>query len=557
VLVLKKVYRYIFDNYLKWSDLTLIGFLNRKLEFKLGKNIDKFNNINLDNVKLYFTKNTMTEGNVEKVLLVETMHTHATAMVHINIMRLLLSATSKTRSIGYSNFNEPAIRRLNSAFGINEYVTIYKVFNLKIVFLSILKTFKTLMSNSKFTTYKNISVLIDDVNIGEQIYDQFLRKELHGSYRRKTLKYFFYIYRGCYYYYSSKEILKKLNVTDIIVNNTVYTNGILIKACSNLNRNVNVWCTENSSFDQFSISRTKTSECILEIPNCRRFQDKYYMKLLNDFSQEQLDTTFDQSINRGLSWEEKIKATDLSKIEDFDVYNYDKNRKNVFIFSHAFNDDVRHANNIIYADYYIWLIETLNILSENNNINIFVKPHPSEFRYSYEENSENVIKEVLKKTPSAKIFYITNNINKNLLYSFADSIVTVCGSIGLEAPCYGVPVITAARGTYYEAETTINSENIREYENNLTNIHLINSISIENISKAKIVYIFASILRYVDFGFDLNKELTNDVERFRLVNENFKDFKKIKDTQLYKLYLEMINNKFDEFINVDVIKNEL
>ena len=55
---------------------------------------------------------------------------------------------------------------------------------------------------------------------------------------------------------------------------------------------------------------------------------------------------------------------------DIDI-SYDKSRKNIFIFSHAFNDAVRYSNNIIFSDYYIWLEETLdteNLSSESISV---------------------------------------------------------------------------------------------------------------------------------------------------------------------------------------------
>jgi hypothetical protein len=149
-----------------------------------------------------------------------------------------------------------------------------------------------------------------------------------------------------------------------------------------------------------------------------------------------------------------------------------------------------------------------------------------------------------------KIFYIDNEIKKDFLFDFADTILTVCGSVGLEAPCFGVPVVTAARGSYYEANTTINSENFSEYKDILAKIHLIDEMSQDQIFKAKVVYVFTNLVRYVDFDFDFDKNLRNNIERFDLINTYFDNLPEVSSLHLYEVYSDMLKNNRDEFINI-------
>ena len=189
-------------------------------------------------------------------------------------------------------------------------------------------------------------------------------------------------------------------------------------------------------------------------------------------------------------------------------------------------------------------------MSNNNNINIFVKPHPHEHKYHYKEKANSVVKNALINNPSIKIFIIDKDIKQECLYDFADVILTVCGTVGLEAPCFGVPVVTAARGSYYEANTTINSENFSEYKSILANIHLIDKMSRDQIFKAKGVYVFTNFVRYVDFDFDFDKNLRNNIERFDLINTYFDNLQEIRSLHLYEVYSDMLKNNRDEFINI-------
>ena len=547
---LHKFYRYIFDTFFKWSDVTFIGWINRKLEIQFGKDRKQFDNINLELVKRYFDNNIVNNGNIQKTILVEAIHTQAKSTLHINFMQLLISSTFRSRVVGYTNFYEPDNEKIFKSFGVNEFINIYKFFNFKVVFLALLTTFKSCILGGKFTKFKNLEVIVDGINIGDNIYDNFLRRELVATHRKKTLKYCLYVYRGCYFYYSSKTALSKLNITDIIVNSKVYTNGILIKACTSISKDVNIWKTEPWSYTRFSISRTNTSKCGNEIPFDRLFKDPYLKLILEKFSVSRIESLFDESFNEGLSWVEDEPDNVISDVKEFDAYPYDKKKKNIVLLSHAFNDAVRIANNNIFADYYIWLSETLALLSSNNNINIFVKPHPYEGRYHYKEKANSVVKNVLINNPSIKIFFIDKDIKQDCLFDFADTILTVCGTVGLEAPCFGVPVVTAARGSYYEANTTINSENFSEYKDILANVHLIDKMSRDQIFKAKAVYVFTNLIRHVDFDFDFDKNSKDDIERFDLINTYFGNLPEVKSLHLYEVYSDMLRNNRDEFINI-------
>lgn len=50
--------------------------------------------------------------------------------------------------------------------------------------------------------------------------------------------------------------------------------------------------------------------------------------------------------------------------------------KNVLVAAHAFSDLPHYGKNMIYHDYYEWLVETLKILSIVKGVNVFVKEHP-------------------------------------------------------------------------------------------------------------------------------------------------------------------------------------
>jgi hypothetical protein len=551
--LLKRPYRCIFDSYLKWSDVTFIGPINRKIELFFGNDKEGLLSINLPYTLKFFRKNraeTGTDSGVEKVILVEVRHADAKTALNINLMQLLLSSKYRSNVIGYSSLKDPIFEGINRNFGVDKFVYNYKFFQPKVLALSIIATFKFIIKGAKFTKFVNPIVIVDKVDIGEHIYDNFLRKELLATNRKLSVKYLLYVYRGCYYYYRSKYILKNKGVTDIIVNAMVYTNAILMKAAVNLNREITIWNTEIFSVDKFSVSKVSSLNCVNEIPNNRIVKLKYIEIMKSYLNKKNIDKVFENYYKRPV-W---ITKEDCAV--DIDI-SYDKSRKNIFIFSHAFNDAIRYANNIIFSDYYIWLEETLEILSSNNNINIFIKPHPDEHKYHYKKKAIYIYDNLNSRNTEANI-YFADNLTNDSIFSIADAIITVCGTIGIEAPCFGIPVMSASKTYYDEVKITVNSHNFEEYKQNLMQIHRLKKLSNEKRYMAKLTYLFINAIRYIDMGFDLDNHLFHDpkrdAKRYTLIDIFFKDLKPIKQTYLYNRFLNMLDNDFDEMINLNTLE---
>ena len=61
-----------------------------------------------------------------------------------------------------------------------------------------------------------------------------------------------------------------------------------------------------------------------------------------------------------------------------------------------------------------------------------------------------------------------------------DCCVTVRGTIGIEAACFGIPVITAGTGRYEKFGFTINSRNTKQYFKNLSTVESLSRINNTN-----------------------------------------------------------------------------
>ncbi|MDD4319288.1 MAG: hypothetical protein PHW10_03115 [Candidatus Peribacteraceae bacterium] len=148
----------------------------------------------------------------------------------------------------------------------------------------------------------------------------------------------------------------------------------------------------------------------------------------------------------------------------------DPTKKTVIIFSHVLWDATFFYGTNLFPDYEQWLVATVQAACQNPRVNWIVKLHP------------DYVWKMKDLGPSAKphdVLAITANVGNlpaNIrvvapdtdisTYSFfpvADACVTVRGTVGIEAPSFGVRVFTAGTGRYTGMGFTEDSSTPEEY----------------------------------------------------------------------------------------------
>ena len=106
---------------------------------------------------------------------------------------------------------------------------------------------------------------------------------------------------------------------------------------------------------------------------------------------------------------------------------------------------------------------------ELSNKYVLFKCYPANTVKNYKEKSSifaetEAIKKNFKSLPhNIKILDHECNISTFSLFKFIDCCITVRGTVGIEAACFGIPVITAGTGRYNDLGFTIDSNNINDY----------------------------------------------------------------------------------------------
>lgn len=213
----------------------------------------------------------------------------------------------------------------------------------------------------------------------------------------------------------------------------------------------------------------------------------------------------------------------------------------VFVFAHIFADTPQGASEkMLFADYYIWLIETIKYIRHIRNINWVIKSHPSSKAYGEEGDVAGLVRKYCKFSDT--VFVCPEDFSTAGVLDCAKAIVTVQGTVGLEYSCVGIPIVLAGKPFYADFGFTNEPNTKKEYFNQLKNIQNIKPLTEENMRSAITVYKAFYELCNTDFSLvDTKlKDLTwgcmgepNILGAFELMSERLKKINP-KTRSLYK-----------------------
>ena len=229
--------------------------------------------------------------------------------------------------------------------------------------------------------------------------------------------------------------------------------------------------------------------------------------------------------NRQQLQENKV-FLDKSAVKQKIGINSDK--KIAVIFSHILYDATFFYGENIFDDYLQWLIETVRIAMENDNVEWVIKVHPvNVWRAKMDGKPMQQLEKIeldkkFAELPSHIHFLPADTIiNTYSLYEAMDYGLTVRGTVGMELPSLGIPIITAGTGRYSGLGFTIDPQTKKQYEDILLNIENI-SISEEEIQRAQQFYYATIFLRPIpmqSFLIDFDKRQIT-INKDRLLKEN-------------------------------------
>lgn len=160
----------------------------------------------------------------------------------------------------------------------------------------------------------------------------------------------------------------------------------------------------------------------------------------------------------------------LDKASIISQLGLDPHRKTAVLFAHMFWDATFFWGEDLFEDYEEWFIESLKAMAKNNRLNWVIKLHPANNvknardGFTGEHVEYDAIRRAVGELPShIKILAPEAPISTFSLFEMIDYCLTVRGTVGIEAACFGIPVITAGTGRYDGLGFTKDHQTQEEY----------------------------------------------------------------------------------------------
>ena len=375
-----------------------------------------------------------------------------------------------------------------------------------------------------------INLYIDDILIGDLLYDDILKKENLSTIKELKLNHKQYFDNISRYYFDYDNLFKKNKYIYYISTHTAYSEYGLICRIA-LKYNVKVFETTDihtAFFTDPKINPTYHQGFKNIISKKMKFYDNkedlktsLLLKYNNHLEKRMLNDV--NQIDVKYAYENKV-IFDREKLAL--LYSVDQKKKNIFIVAHVFKDSPHISSHLLFNDYYDWFFQTIKYCNENSDkYNCFVKAHPSSELYG----ETGLINNILNKNKFDNIYMLSEDFSPKSFVNCADAIITCQGTVGIEFSCLGIPIITAGAAFYCNYGFTIDSTSQYDYFINLSNLDKIKKLNKDQIINANYVYCLYNELitsenplistEVLEFVWGLGREIDID-KAFRLFLNN-------------------------------------
>lgn len=240
-------------------------------------------------------------------------------------------------------------------------------------------------------------------------------------------------------------------------------NGLIMKRFHKDNRGIHHW----------SVSK-KTWDMLQDISLTSQQEDAFMQEYRDGYEQ---GTWFRR--NAHLKQKDILPAEAVQK-----ELGLDPSKKTAVVFSHILWDATFFYGKTLFRDYEEWLVETVKVACKNTAVNWVIKLHP-DYTWKMHDMGPNAtpsdivaLSMNIESLPDhVKVVHPGSHISTYSYLSFIDYAITVRGTIGIETPCFGIPVITAGTGRYSGLGITVDSDTREQYLDTLRTIQTIPALT--------------------------------------------------------------------------------
>jgi len=221
---------------------------------------------------------------------------------------------------------------------------------------------------------------------------------------------------------------------------------------------VNIWASGEG--DTITFDRHKSQEYYREY-----YEEIRKKQQLNPEEEKEIEEFFNRRTHGKEGQVTYYNFGEVTKEELEDKFQFKKYDKTYVIFPNVPWDAAVLAANTAFTDVYEWILCTIELFKEKQNLQLIIKIHPSEIRFM---ESKRTLLDYIKNTyptlpENIKIITGDTTISPYSLFPFIDVGIVYVGTIGLEMAVNNIPVVVAGDAHYNRKGFTYDALTKEEY----------------------------------------------------------------------------------------------
>jgi len=312
-----------------------------------------------------------------------------------------------------------------------------------------------------------LKIKINNILIGDLIYDTYLKKFIEPTVKIQDKKFYNLLKDFISLFEFWNLYFKKKNIKAVVGVHTPYSYGLILRMA--INKNIPAYAT--SSRFIYSLSKKMPymhGHFKIFKKTFNKFNYSLKKKALN-LAKKKLELRFKGIGGAKVDLISSEKSSFRSK--KFQRQIIPSKKIKILIIPHDFFDAAHIYGSTLFVDFYEWL-KFLGKLSETTDYDWYIKNRPNfngKFKI-YQLHTNNIIKEIINEFPKLKLLpndYSHHQIIKEKI----DFVLTCYGSVGVEYPYFGIPVINASKNNpHINYNFNLHPKTKNEYKNYLTNL---------------------------------------------------------------------------------------
>lgn len=342
-----------------------------------------------------------------------------------------------------------------------------------------------------------LNVTIEGIQFGKNIYSDHIRKKLVGTIDEIDESVKSSVYEGVRDWMVAHKVFEKYSPALLLLSHSEYnTFGSLFYA--SLKRNIPVAVTFPYSDWRIGGRVYVSLADFVDVPRnyAHAISDDTWKRLAKGYDAEAARVTEEYLATRFAGNDDALNGDYHKHTARLDSCAIRKrlgvkesHKKVALIAAHLLWDDATASFHSLFRDYEIWIAETLKIIGHVHDVFWIVKAHPSEMHMGTNRRIADIFHEIYGDHKPENVAFLDSDsgLNTYSLIDASDAVLTVRGTITLEAACKGKLVITAGTGpcSGFGFNTEFGSKD--EYEDYLRRLgDRDDALSDEQILKAKI-----------------------------------------------------------------------